>query len=466
MSAPRVFLLEDDPSVVRLVRPAIEGAGWTFVGAERAAGALDAMRAAPPDLALLDVELPDGNGFAVCEGMRADPLLRRVPAIFLTAHGDADSRLKGFAAGGQDYVAKPFAVPELLARARAHLNIKTESDLLRLANERLLTAERLRRDVNDMIVHDLRSPLSAIKGTIQILQDGGGLTREQHERLLSNAEAAVETTLLMINDLLDLGAGRLEVRPGPLELRPMTERLRSVLGALFERRRLALVVELEGADRRPLSDPNLVFRALANLLGNAAKFSPNDETVVLRASARPDGARFSVEDRGAGVPDAQKEAVFEKYHRVDPLAPTSGNGIGLAFCRMAADALGGKVWVEDAAPRGSRFVLEVPALGSGGIEPIAPEILKAYAEDCRSQLADARARVPGLEGAARAEALAALTTVAHRLAGSAGMYGFSGASQAARAFESELKAAADGKPYASAEAAARVAELVRRLGLA
>lgn len=370
MSVPKVFLLEDEPSVCALIKDFAESEGWGFKCLDHCGGSVAAMREFQPDAVLLDVALPDGDGYEVCRQLRKDAALKKVPAIFLTAKGDVQSRLKGFEAGGQDYVSKPFDIRELRARLYAHLALKHEKDVLLREKDALLrekgvflVRERLQQDMLDMVVHDLRTPLTTIKGTLEWVRTSGLISAGEYETLLKNAEDAAEWAIFMVNDMLDLHCGKLRVERRPLDFRELTQRLESLFHLQAQARRMPISFDWPAADPAVETDSMLVLRILANLLSNAIKFSPQNSPVRLGARRGSGGLRLEVEDRGPGIPDAEKERIFIKHYRLKEGGGQGvpGFGIGLAFCRLAAGALEGRIWVEDAAPMGSRFVLDIPA---------------------------------------------------------------------------------------------------------
>ena len=128
--SPRVFLLDDDEIVVSAVKNEADKHKWTFQASRMCAGTMEALHAFSPDIVLLDVNLPDGEGYEICRQMRAESSLEKIPVIFLTSNGDIDSRLKGFESGAQDYIVKPFIMKELAARIHAHSAVKERQDVL------------------------------------------------------------------------------------------------------------------------------------------------------------------------------------------------------------------------------------------------------------------------------------------------------------------------------------------------
>lgn len=361
---PKVFLLEDDLNIIRGMREAAEREGWQFAAASQANGAVEAMKEFAPDIILLDVQLPDGNGFEVCARIAGDGSLTKVPVIFLTAKGDVESRLKGFSAGGRDYVAKPFSVEELLARMRAHASIKQDQDNLKRRLQELNLAERVREDLVDMIVHDLRTPLGTIEVTLEMVHDSGLITDADYARILENAKQAAEFALSMVNDILDVRLGKLRVNAETLHLEALLDRIKRLFSGQLKRYGIALQVDKIEAGEQSVTDETLLFRILMNLLSNAVKFSRSGGRIELKIRAANHQLRIETADQGPGIPDAEKEKIFSKYYRAEgqKSGPVPGMGLGLAFCKLACETLKGRIWVEDNTGGGSRFILELPSL--------------------------------------------------------------------------------------------------------
>lgn len=362
MGTPRVFLLDDDPVIARIVEAAVAREGWLLTHAAKLAGALDAALAFAPDALIIDVQLPDGDGFSFCAACRAHPALSTVPALFLTGVNDVDSRLRAFSIGAQDYIPKPFAAEELLARLRAHLRLKAERDHLKGEKEAYLIRERLSRDMSDMIVHDLRAPLATVKATLSLILDEGLIENHDYQRLMKNAEFASDFAIMMVSDLLDLKEGRLRVNAEPTDVGDLLGRVRDCFSARFQMNGVALRLRPREEHLVATLDAAIIFRILVNLLENALKYGRSGGRVEFGAEASGSVVIFEVRDYGEGIPDSVKTKIFEKFFRTDTAkdGAAPGFGIGLAFCRLAAGELGGRIWVEDGVGGGSRFMLEIP----------------------------------------------------------------------------------------------------------
>jgi signal transduction histidine kinase len=357
-----ILLVEDDDAIRTSCERALKSAGFEVQSCASAFEARALYIGRRPGLAVLDIGLPDGNGLDLMREWRSLPM--PPPIVFLTARGDMKTRLECFRGGAQDYVAKPFAVEELVARARVHLQVKESQDELQKRNYELELINRARQDMADMIVHDLKTPLSSIQGTLELIQQHGLIGEKDYEGLVANAGAASDFMLLMLNDFLDVGRSQqtgLKAEPAEIEVPLLFRKLDELFAARARLRGVPLVAAAPpGAAVR--SDRNLVYRVLANLIANAMKASRPAQTVELGFNRADAKARFSVADRGSGVPDADKQAIFEKFTTTGRSRASieMGTGLGLTFCRMAAGALGGRVWVEDRDGGGSVFSLELP----------------------------------------------------------------------------------------------------------
>ncbi len=368
MKAPLILVVEDDIAIQGFCQTVLESAGFRVNAVATAADGFESFKKDPPDLIVLDYALPDGNGMDLAKKMGLDGK-KSIPFLFLTARQDLKTRLECFQLGAHDYIQKPFAVEEVLARVKVHLKIKSSYDEVANKNYELELRERARQDLTDMLVHDLKAPLTSIQGTLELITARGLISGDAYKNLLSYAGTAAEFMLLMLNDLLDIGQASssvgLKVEKSETEVSALFDKLVALFAGRTQKLGVALEPQLESAAMTVVTDRNLVFRILANLIQNALKVSPKGEKVLLLGAERDGLARFSVADRGRGVPAADKERIFDKYTTTAKRnMMESGSGVGLTFCRLAAKALDGKVWVEDRPGGGSVFVLEVKCLAS------------------------------------------------------------------------------------------------------
>jgi NtrC-family two-component system sensor histidine kinase KinB len=234
---------------------------------------------------------------------------------------------------------------------------------------------RLKEDMTHMLIHDLRSPLSVIRGSLDMLaivhSEGD---RENFAKFLAMAQRGGDQLLRMINDLLDISRleeGQQPLIPEPVAARALLEEAASGLAPLLTSAQIG--VEIAAEPGLPLLhvDRHLIERVLNNLLHNAIKFTPDGGRIRLWArpigsANRPDRAPAAmmlvgVSDTGPGIPPAEQSRLFQKFQRLDTTRGRwIGSGLGLSFCKLAVEEHGGRIWVESEVGQGSTFVMELP----------------------------------------------------------------------------------------------------------
>ena len=356
---PTILIVDDKPENLRLLNIILSENDYDVRPATSGRQALQVAERSTPDLVLLDIEMPEMDGYAVCRELKLRETLRDVPVIFLTARTDTEDKLKAFNAGGVDYVLKPFQVDEVLARVRVHVALRRTRKELAENYEQLQTLERVRDDLVNMIVHDMRSPLLAmllLLTTVQRRLDGD----PKSASILETAMKSVRNLSRMTNDLLDVR--RLEEGKLPLNLQEcdVLALAREVAGTFSSGTHAVMVDGSEPAGVR--CDPVIVRRILENLISNAVKHTPPHTAIAVSAAMEETSVRIRVTDSGQGVPLEARERIFERFATIQMQAAPSYHsaGLGLAFCKLAVQAHGGSIGVDDGAGGGSVFWFDLP----------------------------------------------------------------------------------------------------------
>jgi signal transduction histidine kinase len=306
------------------------------------------------------------TGFEVCRRIKRDPRTARIPVIFVTALNDTGDRVKAIEAGGDDFLTKPHNRLVLGARVRSLLKLKAVTDALEDSYRKLRELEKVRADLMKMVVHDLKSPLASVVAAIEMVSDGdAGPVTDLQRNLLSDAQSKTNDLLALIEDLLEVA----RVEETDLELELGTLEPKAFLEALVEDWALRLrqektVVEVSVAPDAPSvrADVQILRRVFGNLVQNALTHSPHPVHLDLRAKRGEGGVLFSVGDDGPGIPEEYQEVIFHKFRQVKAanLPRVRSSGLGLAFCKLAVEAHGGRVWVRSREGEGSVFYVALP----------------------------------------------------------------------------------------------------------
>jgi two-component system, sensor histidine kinase and response regulator len=373
-AAALVLVADDVEANIELLRDQLASLGCRVIHATDGPSTLVRCTEERPDLCILDVSMPPGDlgvepretGFEVCRRLKRDPRTARIPVIFVSALNDASDRLKAIEAGGDDFLLKPHNRHVLGARVRSLLKLKGATDALEESLKRLREVQKARDDLMRMIVHDLKTPLTSMLATLEMLRDGDfGPVDERPARALSDVEGKAEDLLGLIQDLLDVT--KVEEQSLPLAPEPIAPAalLAEVLFDWELRfRQEQTTARTEVSDDAPVfhADKTLLKRVLANLVQNSITHSPVPVTVTLAARRDPAGIVLTVSDDGPGIPEEYQGLVFQKFEQVrTPNAPrVRSSGLGLAFCRIAVEAHGGRIWVRSSEGQGSAFHILLP----------------------------------------------------------------------------------------------------------
>lgn len=347
--------------------------GYASASAENGRQALGMLAEGSYDLVLLDIMMPEMDGYEVLLRLKADDRLRHIPVIMISALSELESVVRCIEMGAEDYLSKPFNPVLLKARIGACLEKKHARDReMRLLDEvqqsykRLQELEKLRDDLTHMIIHDLRTPLTSVISGMQTLEMVGDLNEEQRD-VMGIALSGGETLLGMINDLLDvekLEAGSMQLDYGMTSPSALVDSAVNQVASLAENRHLVLTRDVAADLPAFLGDESKLRRTLVNLLGNSIKFTPAGGTVAIRVVEPADGLsiEFSVTDSGEGIPPEAFGRIFEKFGQVESRKSgrTMSTGLGLTFCKLAVEAHGGRIEVESAPGEGSTFRFTIP----------------------------------------------------------------------------------------------------------
>jgi len=363
----RILIVDDDRLNTRILTSILKPEGYDIVAVYSGEECLERYEQFKPDLVLLDVIMPGITGFETCRTLRDRHGDTLAPVIFITAKSESDDVVEGLAAGGVDYLPKPFKGREALARLRTHLQNRLLNEQQRQLVAQLSSANTAKNRLLGMVAHDLRNPLASIRGLADFLSDGtvGELTADQLD-LVKTIQETSQSMLTMVNELLDksvIESGELKIHP---ELRPIAELLnKSVYLNNINAAKKGSLIELEGIDAETELniDADKIKQVIDNLLSNAIKFSPPQSTIRVLVERNGESVSVLVRDQGPGIPENERHKLFQDFGQtsVKPTAGEKSTGLGLAICKRIMESHGGSIAAESVPTGGSIFRITFPA---------------------------------------------------------------------------------------------------------
>lgn len=363
-----VLVVDDNDANRALAKNTLEDEGYTVLLAHSGASGIAMFSAERPHCVLLDVRMADLDGFAVCEQIRQLPDGAHTPILFLTALRDVDTFDRALRAGADDFISKPVRPTELLVRVQSALKLSQASatvreqyQVLKEQRDALLRLQLQKERLMAFVVHDLKNPVNTIDLHAQLLSTAPNASIVRESGLQIQGEA--RRLMRMILDMLDLSKadeGRLAPQKVDLDLERLVLEVAGELTLAARKRTVEIVCATTSVRAR--LDPDLIRRMLTNLLENAIRFSPKGSVVrVVLQTADAQVLELRVVDAGVGIPASLQERVFDPFVQLESNDPFvgQGRGLGLSFCKVAIEAHGGTIWVEDNAP-GAAFCVRIP----------------------------------------------------------------------------------------------------------
>jgi signal transduction histidine kinase len=369
--AATVLVVEDDDRVRAMLQQVVAELGHDCLAVASGEEALERAEGRRIDAAVLDVDLPGMDGVELTRRLKAarasEPLL---PVILVGGLDSPSERVRGLSAGGDDFLGKPLDLRELEVRLTSQLERRAELKALARANRQLVALERKKRDLAALVVHDLRSPIAGIIGAAELLASeihSQPLDREQALQLVAQVDQLGRKALMLVASMLDveeLEEGMLVARHEDVRVSEYLEELVRPYRTSVASRGLRLELDLApGLAAR--FDRGLVGRVVENLLDNAVRYAARRGRVVIRARREGDRLAIAVGNDGPAVPAEERTRLFERYYRAEErrLSARENRGLGLYFCRLAAEAHGGSITVEAEPPElPCVFALRLPLL--------------------------------------------------------------------------------------------------------
>lgn len=365
---PSIVVIDDTPANLRLLAGMLMKEGYRVRPMPGGELGLKTVRAAPPDLILLDINMPDIDGYEVCRRLKADPHTRYVPVIFISALGETLDKVKAFNVGGVDYITKPFHVEEVQARIRTQLDLKFSRDHLERANKDLTSSLNEKNEFISVLVNELKNPLNVLTGYSEMLSEDAGHMEAVDisgvaNRITDTSKRMHELVVKILEvNMMELNAGALEMKE--VDINAVIAGVMGNLERTAEEKGIGLFYHSD--DMVPLlsAHEGSVYRIVENLVGNALKFSSRGDRIDINVTHREGWCYCMVADTGPGFTDEDLPRTFVKYARLSakPTGGESSTGLGLCVVKTLVEAHGGQVHLKTTPGKGSVFTFDIPLM--------------------------------------------------------------------------------------------------------
>lgn len=363
---PKILLVDDNPINIRVAAKILRNHKYNISYAKTGFDALQKTKTIDFDLILLDIMMPEMDGYQVCEELKKDSRTFKIPVIFLTAKTEPENIVRAFQLGGADYVTKPFNGQELISRVETHIRLKQSREELENANLLLKEANETKDKMFSIISHDLLGPFGNIRESLEmIVNKDVNIDEENMHTFIKAMWNSIGAAYSLLENLLYWARnqqGRMVYKPKPISLNSLIHETYALLDGVARNKSITLKTSLM-EDFTIFSDKNAVKTILRNLISNAIKFTnPNGSIKISVKNKNADFVILSVSDNGVGMDKETTENLFSK-NKTEPRWGTKGEkgvGLGLVITREFVEKHGGEIWVESKVGEGTTFYLTLP----------------------------------------------------------------------------------------------------------
>ncbi|HAI69717.1 MAG TPA: hybrid sensor histidine kinase/response regulator, partial [Gammaproteobacteria bacterium] len=366
-----ILIVDDNPQIRKMLQRHLKKKGYETFEAENGKMGLVEVEKAKPDLILLDVMMPEMNGFEVCQRLKQDAALKDIPVIFMTAKTETDDVIAGLELGAVDYVAKPFNHKELMTRVNTHLELKAAKDMILLqreelkqANEELKNANAAKDKFFSIISHDLGNLFNTLIGFSSLLtMQTDTISAEEKENFILSIQRASQKGYSLLSNLLEWAmaqTGQITSKAAILNLKSLVADNMALLNSNANAKSIKLSSSISETST-VFADKNMLDTVIRNLLANAIKFTPVNGEVKIVSEEKGSEVEISISDTGVGINPKDIDKLFrvDISHTTIGTGEEKGTGLGLILCKEFVEKNGGTIWVESEMGKGSRFYIRL-----------------------------------------------------------------------------------------------------------
>ena len=353
-----ILIIDDNPMNLLLTSKVLENQGYYTITAENGKSGIEILKSSTISLILLDVMMPEMDGYAVCRKIKEVDKWKEIPIIFLTANTQTEDLISGFNAGGVDYITKPFRAEELLVRVKNHLE-------LALSRKIIIEMNKTRDNLYSIIAHDIRSPLSGILQTIDAIEQGYfDPCSEDFKEIIHHLRIRTFDTSTLLNSLLQwtkIQGQAIEIQRKTTNIHTIISNCIQLLEPIASNKQIGIVNKISENETAWCDEVSIqtVFR---NIISNAIKFTNNNGSITIYSENNNNKLEVYIIDTGVGMSQETIEKIFEKEEHFSTSGTDNeqGTGLGLIMVKDFVKKNNGVLKVESIQGIGTTFIVNLP----------------------------------------------------------------------------------------------------------
>lgn len=363
--AYKILVVDDIPDNIKLIRNVLYGADFNISVATNGKQALNIAAIRDFDLFILDIAMPDMDGYEVASKLRNDTRTSDVPIIFVTAKTFPTDLAKGFEVGASDYITKPFNTTELLARVMNHLELKRSKDIIKFQNNDLKELLQTQKKLLSIVSNDLQEPyIKSLRSSHKLLSRFTSISNDEKIEIIKEIQSASQIgydLTLELNEWSQVFSDKLVFKPVNVSLNKIISNAIEQIKELKKSQKIQIIYEKKN-DLTLLADEGMLKRIFYHLLHNAIKFTKPGGDVIISCVQNENEAEITVYDTGKGIEKEIADNLFQPdfFHNSQGTEGETGLGLGLKIVKRYIQKHGGKIWVESMPGIGSDFKFTIP----------------------------------------------------------------------------------------------------------
>ena len=362
---PLILIVDDTPKNIQVLGKTLHEIGYNVSIATSGSQALDSVRKESPDLILLDIQMPEMDGFEVCKILKANPDTKEIPVIFLTAVIDSEKIVQGFEIGAVDYITKPFHTAELTMRVATHIEIKQSREKIRKTNEQLKELNATKDKFFSIIAHDLKNPFNTLLGFSKLLfENAPNYTTDQIQQYAQIMNHTAKQSYALLENLMQWAKSQTEkikISPRNSSMNELLSITIPIVNGSALKKNITIENNISTEDL-VYADNSLTTTILRNILTNAIKFTHTNGKIIVSTQRKDFFLEVSITDTGVGIEPMNMDKLFRIDSKVTSHGTDNeeGTGLGLILCKEFVEKQGGTIWANSEVGKGSAFTFTLP----------------------------------------------------------------------------------------------------------